>query len=138
MSTTDLVDPILEAIAIRTAYDYGTLKAFYDHYKSYDLIVASVDYCATNGFTSLRVPPIIEVVTCPNCQASVGVSRNVGYVKTDGEKFLVDAKEFSEIIKDLDGLEFCCFCEENHTMHDPQCPVFLLTKIVPAVKGEPA
>jgi len=85
MSITDLVDPILEAIALRTNYEYKVLKAFYDHYKSYDLIVASVDYCAANGLASLRVPPIIEVVTCPNCQASVGVSRNVGYVQNEKE-----------------------------------------------------
>lgn len=54
-----------------------------------------------------------------------------------GERLLVDAKFFTETIDDLDGLEFCCFCEENHTSHDLACPVFLLTKIVPTVKSVP-
>jgi len=49
-----------------------------------------------------------------------------------GEKVLVDTKTFTGIIDDLDGLEFCCFCEENHTRHDLDCPVFLITKIISA------
>lgn len=48
-----------------------------------------------------------------------------------GEKLLIDVKQFVEIIEDLDSLEFCCFCEENHTRHDLFCPVFLLTKMIP-------
>lgn len=47
-------------------FSYEQIKLFYDHYKSYDLLIAACEYNANIGSGILLLPPM-DLPRCPHC-----------------------------------------------------------------------